>query len=409
MLRILADTCAGLHAAHEVRGDDGEVLGVVHRDVSPQNILVTTKGTAKLIDFGVVKARGRVAGETVSGQLKGKIHYMAPEQALGRPVDRRADIWSVAAVAYHILAGVPAFDADNELATLHLLTSGAEPPPLPSSVPPPLAQVILGALRANPDWRSPATALDLQRAFERVMVQTGQAASVADVATFASPYLVERAEARKRALDTALQAAAERRRVQSVLQPLENESSSGVIPTPPEVDIPVDSNEWALHAPLGEFPASSPSVGSLPSAASSATLDSAASEVARIPTRPPPPRRRVASIAAGVVLGGVVLGGILWRHQASTDAQSSAAQPTPFVEPGPSSVPMPSSSPAPSATQANAPEALPQAVAEPSASASPARPAAAAIARPPAHVKVAPRPTTPATPATPPPKKDYGF
>jgi eukaryotic-like serine/threonine-protein kinase len=411
VLRILADTCAGLHAAHEVRGDDGEVLGVVHRDVSPQNILVTTKGNAKLIDFGVVKARGRASGETASGQLKGKIHYMAPEQALGKPVDRRADLWSIAAVAYHLLAGVPAFDGENELATLHLLTSGAEPPPLPSHVPPPLADVILGALRANPENRSPATALDLQHALERVMVRIGPMTSVADVASFASAYLVDRADARKKALDTALQASAERRRVQGILQPLENDSSSGVGPAPVEVDIALDSNDWLAHAPVGASDASSPSFGSVPSVASTATLGSAASEVARIPTRPPPPRRRVAGLVVLCALVGAIGGGLLWHHQTSVDALGSAAETTWTPAPGASPTPMPSA-PQPSVSQSNAQEATPQASAEPSAGASQSKPAAnSPIARPPTHVKVGPvRPPTPTTPAGPPaPKKDYGF
>ena len=83
LLRILADTCAGLHEAHEMV-DAGRPLEIVHRDVSPHNILVNSRGIAKLIDFGIAKARSRAGGETNSGVLKGKIQYMAPEQALGR-------------------------------------------------------------------------------------------------------------------------------------------------------------------------------------------------------------------------------------------------------------------------------------------------------------------------------------
>jgi len=91
--KLIADICGGLHVAHELRGPDGVELGVVHRDVSPQNILVTTGGVAKLIDFGIAKARDRASGDTSEGLLKGKIEYMAPEQALGQRVDRRADVW----------------------------------------------------------------------------------------------------------------------------------------------------------------------------------------------------------------------------------------------------------------------------------------------------------------------------
>src|ERR1700733_6073100 len=82
VLRLLADCCAGLHAAHELRDKAGNPLGVVHRDVSPQNVLVSTAGVAKLIDFGVAKARDRASDGTSAGQLKGKGRYMSPEQAL---------------------------------------------------------------------------------------------------------------------------------------------------------------------------------------------------------------------------------------------------------------------------------------------------------------------------------------
>ena len=97
LLRILADACSGLHEAHELKDESGQLLDIVHRDISPHNILVSTKGVAKVIDFGIAKARDRMAGETNAGVLKGKIQYMAPEQALGRKVDRRADFWAVGA------------------------------------------------------------------------------------------------------------------------------------------------------------------------------------------------------------------------------------------------------------------------------------------------------------------------
>ena len=134
-LRILADACGGLHAAHELRGKDGAPLGVVHRDISPQNILVAAKGAAKVIDFGIAKARDRLAGETSTGILKGKIQYMAPEQALGEATDRRADIWAVGAVLYHMIAGRPQFDGPNQLATLHYARDRAIAPTAPRGRP----------------------------------------------------------------------------------------------------------------------------------------------------------------------------------------------------------------------------------------------------------------------------------
>src|ERR1700733_9313939 len=181
VLRILADTCGGLHAAHELCGDDGELLNVVHRDISPQNILVTMNGIAKLIDFGIAKARDRVSEDTSEGMLKGKIHYMAPEQALGRPVDRRADVWAVGAILHHLLAGRPAFDGENHLATLHLLTSGRPPMPLPASVHPAVSAIVRRALSQDPDRRF-GTAAEMQDAIEAAMVEAGLVTTTSAVA-----------------------------------------------------------------------------------------------------------------------------------------------------------------------------------------------------------------------------------
>src|SRR5258708_2734644 len=111
ILRVLADACAGLHEAHELRDPQGHALEIVHRDVSPHNILVSSKGTAKIIDFGIAKARSRMGSDTNSGVLKGKIAYMAPEQALGRDIDRRADAWAIGPVLFHCLPGQPPSEA----------------------------------------------------------------------------------------------------------------------------------------------------------------------------------------------------------------------------------------------------------------------------------------------------------
>jgi eukaryotic-like serine/threonine-protein kinase len=110
---IMVDVLHGLHAAHEVRDDRGEPLGLVHRDVSPQNVLVGTDGAAHVIDFGVAKATGR-AQVTREGQLKGKLAYMAPEQLLGQPVDRRADVFGAAVVFWEMLTGERLFDGASE-------------------------------------------------------------------------------------------------------------------------------------------------------------------------------------------------------------------------------------------------------------------------------------------------------
>src|ERR1700722_19538002 len=110
---IMAAVLQGLHAAHEARDERGDPLGIVHRDVSPQNILVGTDGMARVLDFGVAKAAGRIQ-TTRDGQLKGKLGYMAPEQIQGREVDRRTDVYAAGVVLWEVLTRQRLFFADNE-------------------------------------------------------------------------------------------------------------------------------------------------------------------------------------------------------------------------------------------------------------------------------------------------------
>jgi eukaryotic-like serine/threonine-protein kinase len=425
VLRILADTCGGLHAAHEVRDPQGERLGVVHRDVSPQNILVTPEGVAKLIDFGVVKAEGRLSADTVAGQLKGKIHYMAREQALGELVDRRADVWSVAAVAYTLIAGAPPYEGPNELATLHMLTSGRPPPPLPPGVPTPVAEAILAGLVADPSLRT-QTALELQQAFENAMTVTHSGASTADVGVFARQLLTDQHKSRKRALDAAMQAAEERRKHAEGLKPLRADSSSGVGPaqsgrssvlapitplsepaslTPGNVS---ESSPWAPRGAEGRglLEASSVSqVGSVPSVASSATLGSANSEV-QLPSMMAPKRALgvwvIAAMGVLVGIAGVLVVGILLRSSPAVVAPATSTVPPPedSVTAAAAAPSTPGAAPAPPVATASAVPPLPL-PATPDAGAPSAVPA-----KPPApQVTRRPQPPPPQAPA----RKDYGF
>jgi serine/threonine-protein kinase len=153
----------GLHAAHETRGETGELLHVVHRDVSPQNVLLSYAGHVKVIDFGIAKARGRMQQSTAGG-LKGKIGYMSPEQAFGRPVDRRADIYAVGVVLWEMLSMRRAFRADNDFALLEMVRNPQLAPPgtLVAGIPPALDRVVMTTLSADPAAR-PANAYDLRR------------------------------------------------------------------------------------------------------------------------------------------------------------------------------------------------------------------------------------------------------
>jgi eukaryotic-like serine/threonine-protein kinase len=125
---ILEDALQGLQAAHEARSEQGTPLGIVHRDVSPQNILVGTDGLAHLIDFGVAKAAGRLQS-TREGQLKGKLAYMAPEQLRGEPVTRRCDVYAAAVVLWETLVGQRLFGADDEGGTVTRVLMGDVVPP----------------------------------------------------------------------------------------------------------------------------------------------------------------------------------------------------------------------------------------------------------------------------------------
>src|SRR5260370_11977088 len=203
-LRIVAEVCAGLHAAHELRDRDGRPLGIVHRGVSPHNILIGDEGVAKIIDFGIAKARDRVAGETETGSFKGKVKYMAPEQALSpRSTDRRADLWAVGAVLYFLVSGRTPYGSDNDIATLARLASGQPPLPLPANLPKSVRAVTQRALAWNANDRY-ATADELRQAVEDTMREGGFVTTSADVAAFISKHLANRADVRKKAVALAL-------------------------------------------------------------------------------------------------------------------------------------------------------------------------------------------------------------
>lgn len=228
--RIVVDACAGIHAAHELVGPDGAHLGVVHRDVSPHNMLVDEEGILRLIDFGVATANERVSPTTASGALKGKLAWMAPEHALGEAVDRRADVWSLGAVAYVLLAGKLPYDGPNDAARL-IRKLGAEPPnALPSSVRPALAEAVMRALAPKREDRF-ATAAQLATAIAAAVPP----ATHDEVAAFFRENLRPAIKARGLIVEKALAAAAGRARAREII----DGPRSGATPSPP-VAAPAD-------------------------------------------------------------------------------------------------------------------------------------------------------------------------
>ncbi|MBC7974990.1 MAG: serine/threonine protein kinase, partial [Myxococcales bacterium] len=162
--RIIMEVAAGLHAAHESRDGDGEPLDVVHRDISPSNILLSTDGNAKLIDFGIAKARNRLTDTQAGITLKGKYNYVAPEQATRAQIDRRCDIFSLGIVFWELLVNKPLFPEDthvslaNRLARTDVLPPSARNPAVPAV----FDSLVLAMLQHDPADR-PQTAADVQR------------------------------------------------------------------------------------------------------------------------------------------------------------------------------------------------------------------------------------------------------
>lgn len=155
-IRILVDALSGLHAAHELRDEGGEPLHLVHRDFSPQNILVGSDGISRLTDFGVAKARTRLS-HTATGLVKGKIHYMSPEQARTEAIDRRCDVWAGGVMVWETLAGRRLYKERNDASILLKLVT--EPPPRVRTVCRDVAQaledVVAHALTTDVSRRCP--------------------------------------------------------------------------------------------------------------------------------------------------------------------------------------------------------------------------------------------------------------
>ena len=162
---IMVGVLQGLHAAHEAKNEQGAALGIVHRDVTPQNILVGVDGVARVLDFGVAKATGR-AQTTKNGQLKGKLSYMAPEQLQGK-VTRSTDIYAASVVMWEALAGRRLFAGDNEGHIFSQVREGCKLPPSfhYPPVPPALDAAVMRGLSLEPGDRF-ATAHDMARAIE---------------------------------------------------------------------------------------------------------------------------------------------------------------------------------------------------------------------------------------------------
>ena len=385
-VRIIADAAAGLHAAHELKDDNDQTVGLVHRDVSPQNVLVTYDGNVKVVDFGVAKAAGRESEATSAGTVKGKAPYMSPEQALGKEIDRRTDIFALGIMLFQLTTGKHPFRGESDIITLHNIIE--RPAPLPSTIipsyPRPLEAVVLKALEKSPGKRF-QTGAELEAALDRVMPPTAPRVRPADVGRFVRDTVGDRGEKRRDALRGAVRLADERLQneldaAKLAARPVHDIGLTGTVGSISVSGVRSDLIPTAIDTPRPSFPGSgppsipsalTPASGMLgrpslpPTSASQPSITSVASPGVAS-TNPPPsggeyvaPRSSkkgplvAVAIAAIAVLSGV--GFVATRGKAKASPPSLAAQPPaatttmPVVPPAATSVaaPTPSASEAP--------------------------------------------------------------
>ncbi len=178
---IASKACAALHYAHNKRDATGKPLQIIHRDVSPQNIIVGYSGQVKLIDFGVARAASQ-SQKTQAGILKGKFGYMSPEMIRGLPVDHRSDVFAMGICLHEALTGTRLFYGETDFATLELVRDAKVPPPSRKApgIPPALDRIVLKALARNADDRYPS-AQALQEALEEFLSSHHQGFGEAEV------------------------------------------------------------------------------------------------------------------------------------------------------------------------------------------------------------------------------------
>ncbi len=364
-LRIVIDMLAGLEAAHELTDDDGNPLLIVHRDVSPQNVLVGVDGNAKLTDFGVARATSRLS-ITRTGQLKGKVAYMAPEQAQGdAAVDHRADIFAAGIVLWEVLAGRRLFKAEGDAQTLNRVLTD----PIPSvqsvwsDVPPVLDAITARALHRDRASRY-QTALELAEDLEKEARSLGLDGTNRDVASYLEEALgpeitsqreavrawVARTDPGKRSYSQTPapgQAATRIERKRGSLPPgPPAPSNSGVASLPPPPRLP------SVAAPRATPPESAQRAGSTTPAGIAAQGGASSDSLPKSPDSTRPMRAVRASDGAAVwpwlmLVAAALAGGLAW-------VLWTRARP-PVVAPGGPVAAVAPSLPAPSALSALAP------------------------------------------------------
>lgn len=305
-VRVVLDAAAGLQAAHDLTDESGEPLGIVHRDVSPHNVLVGVDGMARVSDFGIAKATVR-PGDTTSGALKGKLSYMAPEYVEKNALDARSDVFSLAVVAWEALANKRLFKGENELATLQMVAT-TDAPAL-STVAPELSvldDVLSIGLSRDPNRRF-SSARAFANALESEARQHGLVASHAEVGELVRGLVKDTLDERRAMIR-------DRARELDETRPAVGTVSGG------ELRLAVDAAQAVTSSP--EQSASVPDApGMTPPTAG--TLDG----TNKTGRRSRPSKRTALWAAAFVVGAGLALGTVLWWQQRPQEGRSNPASP----------------------------------------------------------------------------------
>jgi serine/threonine-protein kinase len=295
---VVAEACAGLHAAHELHDEENRPLHVVHRDATPQNILLSVKGAIKVTDFGIVKTSNQAHQETQAGEVKGKLSYLAPEQLLGQACDRRVDVFALGAVLYLASTGRDAFRDQSAGGTLLQVLKGC--PTRPSSLvpgyPEELERIVLRALATERDQRY-ATAEEFRQALLAFLRHSNVKVGPADVA---------------RVVHQRLGGALEQRHAKLRDAQREFDSQSAVLRASPQ------------QAPGGTSSGPSLAGGASRPTPSALTPEPVAFDFPRTPVRSGHSLPRLAGSA--LVIAALAAGTLVWRSGSQAISQAAAAE-----------------------------------------------------------------------------------
>ncbi|NUP08313.1 MAG: protein kinase [Polyangiaceae bacterium] len=405
-IRLAAFICIqaalGLHAAHEATDDDDQPFGIVHRDVSPQNVMVTYDGHVKVVDFGVAKSSVDGAATGTGEFLKGKVPYMAPEQASGERIDRRTDVFSLGTLLYRLTTGTHPFLGDNQIVTLNNVLACRPAPPKErvADFPDALEAIILRCLQKDRDLRFSDMA-EVAAALETAIATTDAPVGERELATFVRTQLSEHRVARRAAMRQAGRALGWASSTSDSLPRFSDAPASGETMTPSGTGPGIGSFTPPSNAPVTLRYSATPSASNV-----RPWLSSSPDSKTQLTYVHPPShtRRRTAFIAVALVAiasAGVAAFLSMGRNEDPARQTARASEP-------PRAAPPSEPSANPGAPQASI--GTTETTAPASASSPPTEPSSPPVTkRPIGPAPIRPKPTPTTTPAEPSTAPDLGF